>query len=260
MPWLILSRMGSPFYPQSIARMKNRCAAPCKNFRITKPSEFFLHMARQFSLAPVSGLEVCSTAIRDSHVYVSMSPRLLRPLAPADHHPMRGEQRPPPRRLPMIMMPVQGGPIACFLRLIRFSHTIFALPYALGALIVAANGWPSVRILLLVIVCMVLARTAAMLFNRLVDWSLDQRNPRTVSRHLLISKLSALILLILSSGAIVASGHVSDPYWLWCSSETRRGLLLLTAPDRGSTCLRTQNRKARYRRNQPRVFPKQRVC
>ena len=84
-----------------------------------------------------------------------------------------------------------GDPIIRFLRLIRFSHTIFALPFALGALIVAANGWPSSRILLLVIVCMVFARTAAMLFNRLVDWSLDQRNPRTATRHLLISKLSA---------------------------------------------------------------------
>jgi len=62
-----------------------------------------------------------------------------------------------------------------------------------------------------------------------------------------------------ASGAIVASDHVSDPYWLWCSSETRPSLLLLTAPDSGSTCLRTQNRKTRYRRNQPRVFPKQRV-
>src|SRR5215467_5951723 len=90
-----------------------------------------------------------------------------------------------------------NGPIGRFLRLIRFSHTVFALPFALGALIVAANGWPSLRILLLVIVCMVFARTAAMLFNRLADWSLDQRNPRTASRHLLISKLSALILLVL---------------------------------------------------------------
>src|SRR6184192_2092161 len=96
-----------------------------------------------------------------------------------------------------------GGSVSRFLRLIRFSHTIFALPFALGALIVAANGWPSVRILLLVIVCMVLARTAAMLFNRLADWSLDRRNPRTASRHLLISKLSALILLILSSAAFL---------------------------------------------------------
>jgi 4-hydroxybenzoate polyprenyltransferase len=87
--------------------------------------------------------------------------------------------------------------------LIRFSHTIFALPFALGALVVAANGLPSLRILLLVIVCMVFARTSAMLFNRLVDWSLDQRNPRTASRHLLISKLSALILLILSSAAFL---------------------------------------------------------
>src|SRR5262245_49915193 len=98
-----------------------------------------------------------------------------------------------------IMRPVGSGPIARFLRLIRFSHTIFALPFALAALIVAANGWPSPRILLLVIVCMVFARTAAMLFNRLVDWSLDQRNPRTASRHLLVPKLSAAILLILSS-------------------------------------------------------------
>src|SRR5436305_2712649 len=103
----------------------------------------------------------------------------------------------------MIMTPVQGGPIARFLRLIRFSHTIFALPFALGALVVAPHGWPSLRILLLVIVCMVLARTAAMLFNRLVDWSLDQRNPRTALRHLLVSKLSALILLILSSAAFL---------------------------------------------------------
>src|SRR5947207_12059043 len=52
---------------------------------------------------------------------------------------------------------------------------------------------------------MVLARTAAMLFNRLVDWSLDQRNPRTASRHLLVSKSVALTLLVLSSAGFVAS-------------------------------------------------------
>src|SRR5512146_523302 len=95
------------------------------------------------------------------------------------------------------------GAVARFLRLIRFSHTIFALPFALAALIVAANGWPSLRILLLVIVCMVFARTAAMLFNRLVDWSLDQRNPRTASRHFLIPKFSAVILLIFSSAGFL---------------------------------------------------------
>src|SRR5213593_4652402 len=98
-----------------------------------------------------------------------------------------------------------GGPLSRFLRLIRFSHTIFALPFALGALVVAANGLPSLRTLLLVVVCMVFARTAAMLFNRLVDWSLDQRNPRTASRHLLISKLAASVLLVLSSAGFVAT-------------------------------------------------------
>jgi len=82
---------------------------------------------------------------------------------------------------PIIMTTAQSGAIVRFLGLIRFSHTIFALPFALGALIVAANGWPSLRIFLLVIACMVFARTAAMLFNRLVDWSLDQRNQRNAS-------------------------------------------------------------------------------
>ena len=97
----------------------------------------------------------------------------------------------------------RGGPLSRFLRLIRFSHTIFALPFALGALIVAANGWPSLRILVLVVVCMVFARTAAMLFNRLVDWSLDQRNPRTASRHLLIPRSGAIVLLAVSSGGFL---------------------------------------------------------
>ena len=108
------------------------------------------------------------------------------------------------------MSQIEGGPLSRFLRLIRFSHTIFALPFALGALIVAANGWPSWRILFLVIVCMVFARTAAMLFNRLIDWSLDQRNPRTASRHLLIPKWAAQVLLVLSSaGFVVAAAAIN---------------------------------------------------
>jgi len=102
------------------------------------------------------------------------------------------------------------GPLARFFHLIRFSHTVFALPFALGALVVAANGRPSLRTLLLVVICMVFARTAAMLFNRLIDWSLDQRNPRTASRHLLIPKSAALFSLMLSSvGFILAAGAIN---------------------------------------------------
>ena len=92
-----------------------------------------------------------------------------------------------------------------FLHLIRFSHTIFALPFALGALLVATHGRPSARLLGLVLACMVCARTAAMLFNRIVDWSLDQRNPRTAGRHELISRPVALLLLVLSSATFVAA-------------------------------------------------------
>ena len=98
-----------------------------------------------------------------------------------------------------------ANPVSRFLQLIRFSHTIFALPFALGALLVAADGWPPLRTLLLVLACMVFARTAAMLFNRLADWSLDQRNPRTASRHLLVPKPAAWVLLLLTSVAFVAT-------------------------------------------------------
>ena len=100
--------------------------------------------------------------------------------------------------------------VARFLRLIRFSHTIFALPFALGALLVAAGGRPSPRTLILVLLCMVLARTAAMLFNRLSDWSLDQKNPRTATRHLLLGKPVAWLLLAISSAAfLVASAAIN---------------------------------------------------
>src|SRR5205823_4063512 len=100
---------------------------------------------------------------------------------------------------------LSGNALSRFLRLIRFSHTIFALPFALGALVVAANGLPSLRTFALVLLCMVSARTAAMLFNRLLDWSLDQRNPRTASRHLLLSKPAVVSLLIISSVLFLAA-------------------------------------------------------
>jgi 4-hydroxybenzoate polyprenyltransferase len=102
------------------------------------------------------------------------------------------------------------SPVARFLRLIRFSHTIFALPFALGALLVAADGRPSLRLLGLVLLCMVFARTAAMLFNRLSDWALDQKNPRTSQRHLLLPKPVAWLLLTISSaGFLLASAAIN---------------------------------------------------
>lgn len=106
--------------------------------------------------------------------------------------------------------PHQPNVVTRFLLLIRFSHTIFALPFALGALLVAANGRPTLRTLLLVLACMVLARTAAMLFNRLSDWSLDQKNPRTAARHRLVKKSITWTLLVISSvGFLIASAAIN---------------------------------------------------
>ena len=94
--------------------------------------------------------------------------------------------------------------IARLLRFIRFSHTIFALPFALGSMLVAAHGWPEWKTVVLIVFAMVFARTAAMTFNRLADWQLDQKNPRTAARHTLISRGAAVVLLVASSAAFVA--------------------------------------------------------
>jgi 4-hydroxybenzoate polyprenyltransferase len=108
------------------------------------------------------------------------------------------------------METIPGNVVTRFLRLIRFSHTIFALPFALGALIVAANGRPNTRVFLLVAACMVLARTTAMLFNRLIDWSIDQKNPRTATRHLLVSKpIGWLLLVITAVGFLLVSAAIN---------------------------------------------------
>jgi 4-hydroxybenzoate polyprenyltransferase len=68
------------------------------------------------------------------------------------------------------------------LEMIKWEHSIFALPFALTGVVLAAGGWPRWQTLLLVIVCMVSLRTAAMAFNRLVDAEIDSINPRTATR------------------------------------------------------------------------------
>src|SRR5215471_5844344 len=76
---------------------------------------------------------------------------------------------------------------------VRFSHTIFALPFALAAMVVAAKdhrGWPGWRAFLLILAAMVSARTCAMSFNRIVDRKFDALNPRTAGRHLPTGQIS----------------------------------------------------------------------
>ena len=101
--------------------------------------------------------------------------------------------------------------ISRFLSFIRFSHTIFALPFALGSMFVAAHGLPSFRVFALVVLAMVFARTAAMTFNRLADWEIDKRNPRTAGRHKLVSKRLAIGACLLSALSFVVTAWMINP-------------------------------------------------
>src|SRR5579884_197737 len=88
--------------------------------------------------------------------------------------------------------PLMLRTVRSFLELIRFSHTLFALPFALTSAALAwklagAFSWIDLAGILL---CMVFARSAAMAFNRLVDRDLDRGNPRTARRHLPAGQLS----------------------------------------------------------------------
>ncbi|HEX4154812.1 MAG TPA: UbiA-like polyprenyltransferase [Acidobacteriaceae bacterium] len=76
------------------------------------------------------------------------------------------------------------------LEMIKWEHSIFALPFALTGAVLAAGGWPSARVLGWIVVCMVGARSAAMAFNRLVDAEIDAENPRTAKRALPAGEVS----------------------------------------------------------------------
>lgn len=104
-----------------------------------------------------------------------------------------------------------------FLEFIRFSHTVFAMPFALGAVAVAADGFPAWWVVSLVIVAMVFARTAAMTFNRLADWDLDRRNPRTAGRHQLASRSTAIVACAASSLAFIVTCWWINPLCFFLS-------------------------------------------
>jgi 4-hydroxybenzoate polyprenyltransferase len=106
---------------------------------------------------------------------------------------------------------------------VRFSHTLFALPFALAAMIVAARdhrGWPGWRVFLLILAAMVCARTCAMSFNRIVDRKFDALNPRTAGRHLPVGTVSlpGAVALCAGSGAgLVASSYFLNPLCFYLS-------------------------------------------
>jgi len=100
---------------------------------------------------------------------------------------------------------------------VRFSHTVFALPFALAAMVVAARdnrGWPGWNKFLLILAAMVCARTCAMAFNRIVDRKFDALNPRTANRHLPAGQVSlagATALCVLAAAGLVAVSYFLNP-------------------------------------------------
>ncbi|MBR6378455.1 MAG: putative 4-hydroxybenzoate polyprenyltransferase [Fibrobacter sp.] len=118
-----------------------------------------------------------------------------------------------------------------FGHLVRFSHSLFAMPFAIGSMWVAARGFrgidatEAVKIIALIVGCMVTARNSAMSFNRIADADIDAKNPRTAKRHLPAGRLSkASVIAFLTVNGILfvtfaallqpLAGLLALPVWL----------------------------------------------
>ncbi|HXE05964.1 MAG TPA: UbiA-like polyprenyltransferase [Bryobacteraceae bacterium] len=106
------------------------------------------------------------------------------------------------------------------LEMIKWEHSIFALPFALTAALLAANGLPAVRILVWILVAMVAARSCAMAFNRWADADLDAANPRTRNRAIPAGLLSRQFVL----GFTILAALI----FVWAAAELNRLTLYLS--------------------------------
>ena len=105
-----------------------------------------------------------------------------------------------------------------FLQLIKFEHTIFALPFAYLGMLMAKMGWPGWRVFILVTLAMASARTAGMTLNRLIDRKIDAQNPRTKSRELVTGQFKTS--------------------WAWASVAISIAVLLLSAAALNPLCFK----------------------
>ncbi len=115
------------------------------------------------------------------------------------------------------------------LEMIKWEHSIFALPFALCGAMLAASGLPTPHQLLWIIIAMLVARSAAMAFNRLADAALDAANPRTRARALPAGQLSpafVTIFVIVSCAIFVFAAAQLNRLALWLSPVALAVLLL----------------------------------
>src|SRR5471030_534199 len=108
-----------------------------------------------------------------------------------------------------------------YLSFVRFSHSVFALPFALaGALLATRHATVTWRTVVWILVAMVAARSAAMGFNRLVDARTDALNPRTANRELprgAMTETEAIAFVVVTSGAFVFAASRLSLLCLWLS-------------------------------------------
>ncbi|MBI4823176.1 MAG: UbiA family prenyltransferase [Nitrospirae bacterium] len=109
------------------------------------------------------------------------------------------------------------GKVTDYLRMIKFSHSVFALPFAFTSALIAGQGHLTFHQVLWISIAMVSARTGAMGFNRIADRTLDALNPRTKGREIpegKVTVLNALFLSFFSFGFFIYSAYMLNPLCL----------------------------------------------
>ena len=110
--------------------------------------------------------------------------------------------------------------IKIILEMIKFEHTLFALPFAFTGALLAARGIPPGRTILWIIVAMVGARSAAMGFNRWADRKIDAENPRTKDRALpigLVTPAQVIVFIVVSSAVLIFAAFMLNPLSFYLS-------------------------------------------
>jgi len=110
--------------------------------------------------------------------------------------------------------------VATTMEMIKWEHSVFALPFALAGAMLAAGGMPTPRQVIWIVVAMVAARSAAMAFNRVVDLEYDAKNPRT--------KMRALPAGLLTKQFVIAFVVVSSAIFIFAAAQLNRLCLLLS--------------------------------
>ena len=107
--------------------------------------------------------------------------------------------------------------VRTYLELVRFEHTLFALPFAYCGMLLAAGGWPGWPVFFWTTVAMVGARTASMALNRVIDADIDAKNPRTANREIprgALTKRNGVMLALAGFALLVLAGWALNPLTL----------------------------------------------